>query len=94
MKAQTGYVTLKKALVEGRPTMEHLVHRIIRDNTCVIEGSESELQECWRLVSNWRMQEECKERKLDYDWIRKLNDADFAIAQRIDELKAIDSATD
>jgi len=94
MKAQTGYVTLKKALVEGKIIMSDLVNRIIRDNTCVIEGSESELMDCHRTVCLWRMQEECKERKLDYDWIRKLNDADFAIRTRIDELKSIDSATD
>lgn len=73
---------------------EHLVNRIIRDNTCVIEGSESELQECWRYVSQWRMEEECKERKIDYDWIRKLNDAEHSIRTRVNELRSMDSATD
>ena len=39
-----------------------LARRIIEDNTCVIEGFESELQEAWRFISQWRMSEECKER--------------------------------
>jgi hypothetical protein len=29
------------------------------------------------------MSEECKERNLDYDWIRMLNDAEDAIKNRI-----------
>jgi len=64
-----------------------LARRIIEDNTCVIEGFESELQEAWRFISQWRMWEECKERNLDYDWIRQLNSAEHAIRNRVAELK-------
>lgn len=64
-----------------------LARRIIEDNTCVIEGFESELQEAWRFISQWRMSEECKERNLDYDWIRQLNSAEHAIRNRVAELK-------
>ena len=64
-----------------------LARRIIEDNTCVIEGYESELQEAWRFISQWRMSEECKERNLDYDWIRQLNSAEHAIRKRVAELK-------
>lgn len=64
-----------------------LARRIIEDNTCVIEGYESELQEAWRFISQWRMSEECKERNLDYDWIRQLNSAEHAIRNRVAELK-------
>ena len=68
--------------------MEHLVNRIIRDNTCVIEGSVDELHEAWRYVRQWVMEEECKERKINHAWIRQLNDAEHAIAQRVKELTA------
>ena len=64
-----------------------LARRIIEDNTCVIEGYESELQEAWRFISQWRMSEECKERNLDYDWVRQLNSAEYAIRNRVAELK-------
>lgn len=64
-----------------------LARRIIEDNTCVIEGFESELQEAWRFISQWRMSEECKERNLDYDWVRQLNSAEYAIRNRVAELK-------
>ena len=64
-----------------------LARRIIEDNTCVIEGFESELQEAWALISQWRMSEECKERNLDYDWINQLNSAEHAIRKRVAELK-------
>ena len=64
-----------------------LARRIIEDNTCVIEGYESELQEAWRFISQWRMSEECKESNLDYDWIRQLNSAEHAISNRVAELK-------
>lgn len=64
-----------------------LARRIVQDNTCVIEGYESELQEAWRFISQWRMSEECKERNLDYDWIRQLNSAEHAIRNRVAELK-------
>jgi len=60
-----------------------LARRIIADNTCVIEGNYDELQDAWGYISQWRMSEECKERKLDYDWIRQLNDAEDAIRNRI-----------
>ena len=68
--------------------MEHLVNRIIRDNTCVIEGSVDELHEAWRYVRQWVMEEECKERKIDLAWIRQLNDAEHAISERVKELTA------
>lgn len=64
-----------------------LARRIVQDNTCVIEGYESELQEEWGLISQWRMSEECKERNLDYDWINQLNSAEHAIRKRVAELK-------
>ncbi len=64
-----------------------LARRIIEDNTCVIEGFESELQEAWRFISQWRMSEECKERNLDYDWINQLNSAEHAIRKRVAELE-------
>lgn len=66
--------------------MEHLVHRIIRDNTCVIEGSVDELHEAWRYVRQWTLEEECKERNINHSWIRQLNDAEHAISQRVKEL--------
>ena len=68
--------------------MEHLVNRIIRDNTCVIEGSVDELHEAWRYVRQWVMEEECKERKIDHAWIRQLNAAEHAISERVKELTA------
>lgn len=68
--------------------MEHLVNRIIRDNTCVIEGSVDELHEAWRYVRQWTLEEECKERKIDHAWIRQLNDAEHAISERVKELTA------
>ena len=68
--------------------MEHLVNRIIRDNTCVIEGSVDELHEAWRYVRQWTLEEECKERNINHSWIRQLNDAEHAIAQRVKELTA------
>jgi uncharacterized protein YqgV (UPF0045/DUF77 family) len=68
--------------------MEHLVNRIIRDNTCVIEGSVDELHEAWRYVRQWTLEEECKERKIDHVWIRQLNDAEHAISERVKELTA------
>lgn len=74
--------------------MENLVNRIIADNVCVIEGSESELLEAAGIIAQWRMSEECKERKINHAWIRQLNDADHAIRRRVTELKAIDKATD
>jgi hypothetical protein len=64
-----------------------LARRIVEDNTCVIEGYESELQEAWGIISQWRMSEECKERNLDYDWINQLNSAEHAIRKRVVELK-------
>ena len=60
-----------------------LALRIVNDNTCVIEGNYDELQDAWAYISEWRMSEECKERKLDYDWIRMLNAAEDAIKDRI-----------
>ena len=60
-----------------------LALRIVEDNACVIEGDESELQGAWGMISQWRMSEECKERKIDYDWIRMLNAAEYAIKDRI-----------
>jgi hypothetical protein len=60
-----------------------LARRIVSDNTCVIEGNYRELQEAWGMISQWRMSEECKERKIDYDWIRMLNAAEYAIKDRI-----------
>ena len=60
-----------------------LARRIVNDNTCVIEGNYDELQDAWACISQWRMSEECKERNLDYDWIRMLNDAEDAIKNRI-----------
>ena len=68
--------------------MEHLVNRIIRDNTCVIEGSVDELHEAWRYVRQWTMEEECKERNINHAWIRQLNDAEHAISERVKELTA------
>ena len=60
-----------------------LALRIVEDNACVIEGDASELQGAWGMISQWRMSEECKERKIDYDWIRMLNAAEYAIKDRI-----------
>jgi hypothetical protein len=74
--------------------MENLVNRIIADNVCVIEGSEAELLQAAGIIAQWRMEEECKERKINHGWIRQLNDADHAIRRRVTELKAIDKATD
>lgn len=67
--------------------MSELATRIVADNTCVIEGSFDELVKAAHLVIEWRLTEECKERKLDYDWIRQLNDAEHAIRKRVHELR-------
>ena len=66
-----------------------LARRIVNDNTCVIEGYESELQEAWGMISQWRMSEECKERNVDHAWIRQLNDAEWAIKTRVENLKKV-----
>ena len=71
-----------------------LANRIMADNVCVIEGDESELQQAQSTISIWRMAEECRERKIDHDFIRRCNDAEHAINRRVAELKAIDAATD
>lgn len=74
--------------------MVSLASRIVNDNVCVIEGDQSELQQAWGEISGWRMSEECKESKLDYGWIDQLNKAENAIRRRVEELKALDQATD
>ena len=74
--------------------MASLASRIVNDIVCVIEGDQSELQRAWAEISGWRMSEECKERKLDYDWIDQLKKAERAISHRVEELKALDQATD
>lgn len=66
-----------------------LALRIVEDNTRVIEGYESELQEAWGMISQWRMSEECKERNVDHAYIRQLNDAEWAIKNRIENLKKV-----
>ena len=66
-----------------------LALRIVEDNTRVIEGYESELQEAWGMISQWRMSEECKERNVDHAYVRKLNDAEWAIKTRIENLKKV-----
>lgn len=71
-----------------------LANRIMADNVCVIEGDESELQQAWSTISTWRMAEECRERKIDHDFIRRCNNAENAIRRRLAELFAIDKATD
>ena len=71
-----------------------LANRIMADNVSVIEGDESELQQAQSTISIWRMAEECRERKIDHDFIRRCNDAEHAISRRVAELKAIDAATD
>ena len=64
-----------------------LARRIVNDNTyvdtCVIEDDYAELQEAWGLISQWRMSEECKERNVDHAYVRKLNDAEWAIKMKI-----------
>ena len=64
-----------------------LALRIVEDNTRVIEGYESELQEAWGMISQWRMSEECKERNVDRAYIRLLKDAEWAIKNRIENMK-------
>ena len=71
-----------------------LANRIMADNVCVIEGDESELQQAQSTISVWRMAEECRERKIDHDFVRRCNAAEDAIRRRLTELKAIDAATD
>ena len=66
-----------------------LALRIVEDNTRVIEGYESELQEAWGMISQWRMSEECKERNVDRAYVRKLSDAEWAIKTRIENLKKV-----
>ena len=66
-----------------------LALRIVEDNTRVIEGYESELQEAWGMISQWRMSEECKERNVDHAYIRQLSDAEWAIKNRIENLKKV-----
>ena len=66
-----------------------LALRIVEDNTRVIEGYESELQEAWGMISQWRMSEECKERNVDHAYVRKLNDAEWAIKNRIENMKKV-----
>ena len=66
-----------------------LALRIVEDNTRVIEGYESELQEAWGMISQWRMSEECKERNVDHAYVRQLNDAEWAIKNRIENLKKV-----
>lgn len=63
----------------------HLVNRIIQDHTCVIEGSVEELNEAVHTLSSWIMSEECKERKVDYAWVRKCEDAKHAILNYINK---------
>ena len=66
-----------------------LALRIVEDNTRVIEGYESELQEAWGMISQWRMSEECKERNVDHAYVRQLNDAEWAIKNRIENMKKV-----
>ena len=66
-----------------------LALRIVEDNTRVIEGYESELQEAWGMISQWRMSEECKERNVDRAYIRLLKDAEWAIKTRVENLKKV-----
>ena len=66
-----------------------LALRIVEDNTRVIEGYESELQEAWGMISQWRMSEECKERNVDRAYIRLLKDAEWAIKTRIENMKKV-----
>ena len=66
-----------------------LALRIVEDNTRVIEGYESELQEAWGMISQWRMSEECKERNVDHAYVRKLNDAEWAIKTRVENMKKV-----
>ena len=71
----------------GKHFATALASRIVADNACVIEGDESELQEAWGMISQWRMSEECKERNVDRAYVRQLNDAEWAIKTRIENLK-------
>jgi hypothetical protein len=66
-----------------------LALRIVEDNTRVIEGNYAELQEAWGMISQWRMSEECKERNVDHAYVRKLNDAEWAIKTRIENVKKV-----
>lgn len=63
----------------------HLVNRIIQDHTCVVEGDVSELHEAVGTLSTWIMSEECKERNVDYAWVRKCEDAKHAIIKYLNE---------
>lgn len=63
----------------------NLVNRIIQDPTCVIEGSVEELNEAVGTLSTWIMSEECKERNVDYAWVRKCEDAKHAILKYLNQ---------
>lgn len=63
----------------------NLVNRIIQDPTCVIEGSVEELNEAVHTLSSWIMSEECKERNVDYAWVRKCEDAKHAILKYLNQ---------
>ena len=63
----------------------NLVNRIIQDHTCVIEGSVEELNEAVGTLSSWIMSEECKERNVDYAWVRKCEDAKHSILKYLNQ---------
>ena len=63
----------------------HLVNRIIQDPTCVVEGDVSELNEAVGILSSWIMSEECKERNVDYAWVRKCEDAKHSIIKYLNQ---------
>ena len=62
-----------------------LVNRIIQDPTCVVEGDVSELNEAVGILSSWIMSEECKERNVDYAWVRKCEDAKHSILKYLNQ---------
>ena len=63
----------------------NLVNRIIQDPTCVVEGDVTELNEAVATLSSWIMSEECKERNVDYDWVRKCEDAKHSIMKYLNQ---------
>ena len=63
----------------------NLASRIIQDPTCVVEGDVSELNQAVATLSTWILTEECKERNVDYDWVRKCEDAKHSIIKYLNQ---------
>ena len=63
----------------------NLASRIIQDPTCVVEGDVSELNQAVATLSTWILTEECKERNVDYAWVRKCEDAKHSIMKYLNQ---------